>query len=74
MKNTHNIKEACIKINNLENHADDVFNSAIGRLFEEEKDAIKLIKIKELLSVLETATDKCEDAANILTTILVKTT
>lgn len=74
MKNTSNIKEACIKINSIENHADDVFNSAIGRLFEEEKDAIKLIKIKELLSVLETATDKCEDAANILTTILVKTT
>jgi predicted phosphate transport protein (TIGR00153 family) len=72
MKNISNIKEACVKINSIENHADDVFNTAIGRLFEEEKDAINLIKQKELLSALETATDKCEDAANVMETIVVK--
>jgi predicted phosphate transport protein (TIGR00153 family) len=72
MKQIMVIKEACVKINSLENHADDVFNSGIARLFEEEKDPIMIIKVKEILSALETATDKCEDAANTIQTILVK--
>lgn len=72
MKQIMVIKEACVKINSLENHADDVFNSGIARLFEDEKDPIMIIKVKEILSALETATDKCEDAANTIQTILVK--
>lgn len=72
MKNVNIIKEACVKINSLENHADDVFNMGIARLFDEEKDPIQIIKLKEILSALETATDKCEDAANTVQTILVK--
>lgn len=72
MKNANVIKEACVKINSLENHADDVFNMGIARLFEEEKDPIQIIKLKEILSALETATDKCEDAANTVQTILIK--
>lgn len=72
LKNSNIIKESCVKINSLENHADDVFNMGIARLFEEEKDPINIIKIKEILSALETATDKCEDAANTIQTILVK--
>ncbi len=72
MKDLSRIKEACVKINSIENHADDIFDNAIGRLFEEEKDAVKLIKMKEILSALETATDKCEDAANVLESIIVK--
>ncbi len=72
LKNENIIKEACVKINSLENHADDVFNMGIARLFEEEKDPINIIKIKEILAALETATDKCEDAANTVQTILIK--
>lgn len=72
MKNVGKIREACVKVNSIENHADDVFNMAIAQLFEEEKDAIKIIKMKEILSVLETATDKCEDAANIIESLIVK--
>ncbi|MGL5888972.1 MAG: DUF47 domain-containing protein [Bacteroidia bacterium] len=72
MKNLDAIKEACVKINSLENEADDVFNRSIASLFETEKDAIQIIKIKELLSALETATDKCEDAANVIQSILIK--
>lgn len=72
MKNVINIREACIRINSIENHADDIFYTAVARLFEEEKNAIELIKMKEILSSLETATDKCEDAANILESILIK--
>ena len=72
LKNTNTIREASIKINSIENHADDVFDNAVEKLFEEEKNAIELIKIKEVLQNLETATDKCEDAANVLSSILVK--
>jgi len=66
------IREAVVRINSLENHADDVFEEAIARLFAEETDAIALIKEKEVLSNMETATDKCEDVANVIETILVK--
>ena len=74
LKNLSDIKEACVKINSLENHADDVFNLSIAKLFDEEKDAIHLMKIKEILSALETATDKCEDAANVIQSIIIKST
>jgi predicted phosphate transport protein (TIGR00153 family) len=60
------------KINEYENEADAVFEKAIARLFEEERDPIQLIKLKEIYVGLETATDKCEDAANVLETFLVK--
>jgi hypothetical protein len=72
MKNIVVIKEACVKINSLENHADDIFNEAIAQLFEKETDAMQVIKLKEILAALETATDKCEDAANTIQTILIK--
>ncbi len=72
MRDLSAMKEACVKINSLENHADDVFNMAIARLFEEEKDAVQVIKVKELFQALETATDKCEDAANVIQSIMVK--
>jgi uncharacterized protein len=74
MRNPQKMKEACVKINSIENHADDIFDITIARLFEEEKDAVQVIKMKEVLSALETATDKCEDAANVLESILVKNT
>jgi len=72
IKNSSVINEACVLINSIENHADDIFDHAIGDLFENEKDPIRLVKYKEILSGLETATDKCEDAANVIKTILVK--
>ena len=72
MKHVNTIKEACVRINSIENHADDIFDNSIARLFEDETSAIEIIKIKEILSALETATDKCEDAANVLESIIVK--
>jgi uncharacterized protein len=72
MKNMIKTREALVRINSLENHADDIFDNAVARLFEDEKDAIQIIKIKEVLSALETATDKCEDVANVLESIIVK--
>jgi len=72
LENKLRIREALVRINSLENHADDIFDGAIANLFEEEKDAIKIIKLKEILSNMETATDKCEDVANVIETILIK--
>jgi len=72
LKNIRNITDSCVRINSIENKADYIFDKAVGELFEFEKDAIKLIKYKEVLSAMETATDKCEDVANVLESILVK--
>ncbi len=66
------VLEHCVEINRLENEADTVSRRAIGRLFEHERDPIALIKLKELYEVLETATDKAEDAANVLESVVVK--
>ncbi len=71
-KNQQRVLEHCVEVNRLENEADSVARDAIGKLFQEERDPIQLIKIKELLEVLETATDKAEDAANVLETVILK--
>jgi uncharacterized protein len=71
-RNYVRVREALVKINSLENHADDIFDTAVARLFDEETNAIEIIKIKEILSALETATDKCEDAANVMESVIVK--
>jgi uncharacterized protein len=66
------IRDSLVRINSIENEADDLFERAIADLFETCKDPIKLIKMKELLVSLETATDQCEDAANVIESIIVK--
>jgi predicted phosphate transport protein (TIGR00153 family) len=71
-KTNEQIFDACVEINALENEADRVSREAISRLFDEEKDPIQLIKWKEIYETLERATDKCEDAANILESVVVK--
>jgi len=72
LKNVRNIADSCIRINSIENQADYVFDRAVADLFLYEKDAITLIKYKEILATLENATDMCEDVANVMETILVK--
>ncbi len=64
--------EHCVEVNRLENEADRVSRKAIAELFESETDPIQLIKLKELYEVLETATDKAEDAANVLEAVALK--
>ena len=66
------VLEHCMEINRLENEADQIARAAIAALFEKEKDPIALIKLKELYEVLETATDKAEDAANVLEGVVLK--
>ncbi|SPF43552.1 conserved hypothetical protein [Candidatus Sulfotelmatobacter kueseliae] len=62
----------CVEINRLENEADVISRAAIGQLFDQEKDPITLLKSKELIEFLELATDKAEDVANVLETIVLK--
>ena len=72
LRNVRAIADSCIRINSMENQADYVFDRAVADLFLYERDAIKLIKYKEILAALENATDMCEDAANVIESILVK--
>jgi uncharacterized protein Yka (UPF0111/DUF47 family) len=72
MKNMRLITESLVKINSLENEADDIFDMSIERLFATEPDAKEVIKKREIYQVMETATDKCEDAANVIESIIVK--
>jgi hypothetical protein len=62
----------CKAVNDLESEADKIYQQANKDLFEGEKDAIKLIKEKEILDILERTSDKCQSAANIILSIFIK--
>jgi len=73
LENSHaKILDYAVEINRLENEADRIHQKAIGQLFDEERDAIEVMKWKEILDVLEDATDASEDVANLLENIVVK--
>jgi len=66
------VAECAVEINRLENEADRAHQAAVQSLFRDEKDAIVIIKWKEVLDFLEEATDRCEDVANVLEGVVVK--
>jgi hypothetical protein len=66
------VAECAVEINRLENEADRAHQAAVQALFQDEKDAIAVIKWKEILDFLEQATDRCEDVANVLEGVVVK--
>ncbi len=70
-KNPDEVRESCIKINSYENIADDVLSQAIVKLFET-NDALLIIKQKSILDYLEIVTDKAEEVANIMESIVIK--
>jgi predicted phosphate transport protein (TIGR00153 family) len=72
LKNTQKIIECVIKINAVENQADDIFDLCIEQLFENENDIKQLIKKREIYQLMETVTDKCEDVGNVVVSIVVK--
>ncbi len=72
LKNTQKIVECVIKINSIENTADEIFDMSIERLFDSDVDAKELIKKREIYQTMETVTDKCEDAGNVIESIVVK--
>jgi uncharacterized protein Yka (UPF0111/DUF47 family) len=63
-----------VEIHRLENEADDIYFRAIGELFQNQTDAMTVIKWKELYEILENATDRCESVANIVESIILKHT
>ena len=72
MKDLRSITAACVIVNSLENDADDLLDSTLLKLFSSKIDAIELIKQKDIYQMLETVTDKCEDAANVVESIIIK--
>jgi predicted phosphate transport protein (TIGR00153 family) len=64
--------EHCIEINRLENESDRLCRTLIAQLFDEEKDPVQIIKWKEIFEVIETAVDKCEDVANVIEAVILK--
>jgi len=71
IKDPRYIEERCIEVNRLENLADDVLAHAVTDLFRT-NDAIMIIKYKDIYEHLETATDYCEDVANVLSDIAIR--
>jgi len=61
-----------VEINRLENEADRIHQEAVRKLFEDQTDPIAIMKWKEILDLLEEATDRCEDVANVLEGVIVK--
>ncbi|HEX4346718.1 MAG TPA: DUF47 family protein [Vicinamibacterales bacterium] len=61
-----------VEINRLENEADRVHQQSVSSLFDAERDPIVVMKWKETLDLLEMATDRCEDVANVLEGVMVK--
>lgn len=74
LKKPNGMNEHIVEIHRLENEADDVYFQAIAELFQNETDAISLIKLKEIYEILENATDRCESVANIVESIVLKHT
>jgi uncharacterized protein len=72
MRNMRQITDALVKVNSIENQADDIFDLSIDRLFETEPDAKEVIKKREIYQVMEIVTDKCEDAGNVIESIIIK--
>jgi uncharacterized protein len=66
------VSEVVVEIGRLESQADAVYAAAVGELFERERDAIAIFKWKEILDMLEGATDRCKDVATAIEGILVK--
>ena len=72
MKNSRAIGEKCIAIQTQENEADQIMHNAIAALFDARPDPIEIIKWKDIYEGIESATDRCEDVANVLDSIVLK--
>jgi predicted phosphate transport protein (TIGR00153 family) len=71
IKHPKDIEKRCIEVNRLENVADDIYKTSVADLFKR-KDAITILKLKDIYERIEFATDECEDAANVISDVVVK--
>ena len=62
----------CITVHEVENAADDILHTALAELFAKEKNAIEVIKWKDIYETMEKVTDRLEDVANVLQGVIVK--
>src|ERR1700727_1366800 len=72
MRDMRKITDALVKVNSIENQADDIFDLSIDLVFEQEPDAKEVIKKREIYQVMEIVTYKGEDAANVIESIIIK--
>lgn len=68
----NNILPRCVEVNRLENMADRVYRSALAELFNDNNDIVQIIKWREIYEHMETATDRCEDVANVMEGVALK--
>lgn len=66
------IMKHCVELNRLENRADKIYRSALGELFDDGEDTAYIIKWREIYEHMESATDRCEDVANVLEGVALK--
>ncbi|HWW77515.1 MAG TPA: DUF47 family protein [Pyrinomonadaceae bacterium] len=66
------INERLVEIHRLENEGDDLYHEAIGELFRETPDPLRIIRWKDIYDKLEAAVDRCEQAANIIESVIIK--
>ena len=74
IKESRKILDACMEINSLENQADSLLRRALADLFRSGTDALTIIKWKEILDLIETATDRAEDVANVIENVVLENT
>jgi len=75
VKNVNDFKlyiNSCNKISEMETEVDDIYQSFLANLFENEINAIELIKKRDILAALEKAIDRCDDVAKVFSTLIVK--
>jgi hypothetical protein len=71
-KNYSHVQEHCIEINRIENRIDRIYRDALGKLVNGPNDPVLVIKWKDIYQLLEDASDRAEDIANILEGIVLK--
>ncbi|HET8713656.1 MAG TPA: DUF47 family protein [Gemmatimonadales bacterium] len=72
LKKGNDVMKYCIEAKQLEEEGDSIYHEALGQLFEKERDAIELIKWKEVYDNLEATLDQAEDVANVVESITIK--
>ena len=72
MRDMRKITDALVRVDSIENQADDIFDLSIDRLFQSEPDAKEVIKKREIYQAMEIATDKCVDVTNVIESIIIK--
>ncbi len=72
LRKPQNILKYCEQLNQIEEEGDRIKGECIAKLFEDSMEAIEIMKWKEIYEVLEAATDKCEDVADVLAAVVLK--